>query len=143
MAAYAAQNGTCGDGEYDRKPLTPPLGTTRIRGVVTEVGQRPHLFGNENDLGFYGKLKVRPVGLRQVFLWMMTERTNKNPLGGRRLLNYGRPGCGDSLGSIPVQSSSRRDRPLQEAQWIDKGLEQQQRMTKTGLPIRANPPFGQ
>ena len=123
--------------------MTPALGATRVGNAVKEIRQAVHLFRGEHDIGGSCELKARSIRLGQLRLRMAAQRTHKDPLGGVCGRAVAVSGASIALGQSQFDPVGGTIDATVEAARIDKGLQQQQRMTKACPPITDDSAFGQ
>jgi len=123
--------------------MQTPLRAARIGNERETQRQSAHLLGIEHDLGGSCELKAIAVGVGQSSTGIATQGANKDPFGGLSLIAVAFPGASIPLGQPQFNPVGRTIDPAMEAPGINKGLQQQQRMTEACLPIGHDPMLGQ
>lgn len=83
------------------------------------------------------------IGVGQLRLRIAAHGTDKDSFGCVGLFAVAFPCASIPLGQPQFDPVRGAIHATMETLWINKGFQQQQRMTKAGLPIGHHPPFGQ
>lgn len=138
VSAHATQCGSGGKGQNGGEPVTPPLGATRVGDVREKLRQGSHLIGTQHEFGGSVTVGWSKKGPRQQGLGTGVQRTDKDHLGRLRKRAITPATSAKALGGTQAQPVGR----FVDGAWVtprvDKGFQQQQRMTEALQPILAD-----
>jgi hypothetical protein len=143
VAAHPAQGCARGDGQHRGQGVAPSLAAARVGDVGKKRGQRDHLFGAQHDVR--GSMTVLGVedGTRQTGLGLSVQGADKNALGGARIKAVAASGAPIAAAVAHIAPVGGAVDGAVKTPRIDKGLQQQQRVTEALLPVPRHAPLAQ
>ena len=102
-----------------------------------------HLFSRQHDLQGSVSIERGENGPGQSCLYLRDQRANEDPLRGLRRITIARTGTLKSAGIADVRPVGGTIDRAMEIAGINKGLQQQQRITESLLSLPRQTPFAQ